>query len=85
MHIRHDHLRDLTIALERQVEMQAQAAKRAIREYKKSLSEGTRGSGTARSERQREVTSIVNTYMQLRKRLDEVRAQEMSRIDPLRS
>jgi hypothetical protein len=66
---------DLTSALERQVEMQAEAAKRAIREYKKSLLEAPVVGDAQRVERQREVEKVVRNYLQLRKRLDELFAK----------
>ena len=66
---------DLARALERQVEMQAEAAKRAIREYKKSILEEPAGCGNRRIERQRKVEHVVEEYIQLRRRLDEVRAE----------
>jgi len=66
---------DLTGALERQVEIQAEAAKRAIREYKKSLLEAPGVGDAQRVERQREVEKVVRTYLQLRKRLDELCAE----------
>jgi len=66
---------ELTRALERQVEIQAEAAKRAIREYKKSLLDASGGVGGQRIERQREVEEVVRNYLQLRKRLDELCAE----------
>lgn len=74
LHIQMDHMSDLARALERQVEMQAEVAKRAIREYKKSILEEPGGTGNRRIERQREVEHVVGEYIQLRRRLDEVRA-----------
>ncbi|HKA21519.1 MAG TPA: hypothetical protein VKN18_24795 [Blastocatellia bacterium] len=70
---------DLTRALERQVEMQAQAAKRAIREYNKSLLETTSASKAKRIERQRELEKVMRNYLQLRKRLDELCAEAKRR------
>jgi len=70
---------DLTRALERQVEMQAEAAKRAIREYNKSLLKATRASDAKRIERQREVERVMRNYLQLRKRLDELCAEAKRR------
>lgn len=75
MHVQIEHVSDLARALERQVEMQAEAAKEAIREYKKSILEEPAGGGIRRIERQHQVEHIVGEYIQLRKRLDEVRAQ----------
>ena len=75
MHVQMEHVSDLAHALERQVEMQAEAAKRAIREYKQSILEESPGGGIRRIERQRHVEHVVGEYIQLRKRLDEVRAQ----------
>jgi hypothetical protein len=70
---------DLTRALERQVEMQAEAAKRAIREYNKSLLKATEASDAKRIERQREVERAMRNYLQLRKRLDELCAEAKRR------
>lgn len=70
---------DLTRALERQVEMQAEAAKRAIREYNKSLLEATGAGDPKRIERQREVEIVMRNYLQLRKRLDELCAEAKRR------
>ncbi len=66
---------ELTRALERQVEIQAEAAKRAIREYKKSLLDASGAGGGQRIERQREVEEVVRNYLQLRKKLDELCAE----------
>ena len=70
---------DLTRALERQVEMQAEAAKRAIREYNKSLLKATGASDAKRIERQREVERVMRNYLQSRKRLDELCAEAKRR------
>ena len=70
---------DLTRALERQVEMQAEAAKRAIREYNKSLLKATGASDAKRIERQREVERVMRNYLQSRKRLDELCAEATRR------
>lgn len=75
MHVQPDYISDLARALERQVELQAEAAKRAIREYKKSILEEPTGGGNRRIERQRKVEHVVEEYIQLRRRLDEVRAE----------
>jgi len=75
MQIQMEHVSDLAKALERQVEKQAEAAKLAIREYKKSILEEPAASGVRRIETQRQVEHVVGEYVQLRKRLDEVRAQ----------
>jgi hypothetical protein len=75
MHLHSDDASELAEALERQLELHAEAAKRAIREYKKTI---LREPGSARDrkiEGQREVERAVSRYMQLRKRLDEVRAE----------
>ena len=71
--------KDLTRALERQVEVQAEAAKRAIREYNKSLLDATGASDPKRIERQREVEIVMRNYLQLRKRLDELCAEAKRR------
>ena len=70
---------DLTQALERQVKMQAEAAKRAIREYNQSLLKATGASDAKRIERQREVERVMRTYLRLRKRLDELCAEAKRR------
>ena len=75
MQLQPDYISDLARALERQVELQAEAAKRAIREYKKSILEEPAGGGKRRIERQRKVEHVVEEYIQLRKRLAEVRAE----------
>ena len=75
MHVQMEHVSDLSQALERQVEKQAEAAKQAIHEYKKLMLEEAAGGGIRRIERQRQVEHVVGEYIQLRKRLDEVRAQ----------
>ena len=74
-----EQMNDLTRALERQVEMQAEAAKRAIHEYKKSLLKATGVSNAKRIERQREVETVMSNYLQLRKRLDELCAEAKRR------
>jgi hypothetical protein len=66
---------EITGALERQVEMQAEAAKRAIREYKKSLLDASGAGGGQRTERQRELEEVVRNYVLLRKKLDELCAE----------
>lgn len=73
MHLYPDNLSELADALERQVEVQAEAAKRAIREYKKTIIHETASGGKA--DTQRGVEQAVNQYIQLRKSLDELRAQ----------
>lgn len=75
MHVQLEYVSDLARALERQVEIQAEAAKQAIREYKKSILEEPAGGTIRRVEGQRQVERVVGEYIQLRKRLDEVRAQ----------
>jgi hypothetical protein len=69
-----EHMSDLARVLERRVEIQAEAAKQAIREYKKSILEAPAGDPIRRSESQRQVECVVGEYIQLRKRLDEARA-----------
>jgi hypothetical protein len=75
MHVQPEHMRDLARALERQVEIQAEAAKRAIREYKKTILEEPTAAGKRRIETQRKVEHVVEEYIQLRRRLDEVHAE----------
>jgi hypothetical protein len=72
MRVQPELVSDLARALEHQVEVQAEAAKRAIREYKKSILEEPVGGGNRRIESQREVQQLVGKYIQLRRRLDEV-------------
>lgn len=64
---------DLTGALEREVEAQAEAAKKAIREYKQTIfCEPV--SAAQHLEQQRDVARAVSRYIQLRRRLDELHA-----------
>lgn len=70
-----DNVSDVAIALEQEVELKADAAKRAISEYKKWILGEPVGSETKRIEMQREVEYVVREYIRLRKRLDELRAQ----------
>jgi hypothetical protein len=67
-----DSTNDLARALKRQVEIQGDLAKRAIREYNKSLLELKDPNDARRLKRQREVQDIVQNYLQLRKKLDEL-------------
>ena len=66
---------DLAGALERQVEAQEEAAKRAIREYKEIIRNDNASEGVRHIETRREVEHAVNRYMQLRRKLDELRLQ----------
>ena len=75
MHLHSDNASELAEALERQIEVYAEAAKRAIGEYKKTILHEPAFSGVRRIEGQREVERAVSLYMQLRKRLDELRAE----------
>jgi hypothetical protein len=77
-----EHMSDLARALERRVEIHAEAAKQAIREYKKSILEAAAGDPIRCSESQRQVERVVGEYIQLRKRLDEAHAQ-MRKSDTL--
>jgi len=70
-----DNLTSLADALERRLEAQAEAAKQAIREYKKTILQETASGAVRRMETQREVEHAVSEYMRLRRRLDELRAQ----------
>jgi len=63
---------EITEGLKRQVEIQAEAAKRAIREYKKSLLDANGARSGQRIERQREVEEVVRNYLLLRKKLEEL-------------
>jgi hypothetical protein len=60
-------------ALEREVEAQAEAAKRAIREYKQTICREP-VSAAQHIEQQRDVSQAVSRYIQLRRRLDELHA-----------
>jgi hypothetical protein len=75
-----DNTNDLARALKTQVDIQANLAKRAIREYKKSLLELTDPNDARRLKRQREVQDIVQNYLELRKRLDELCADAKLRV-----
>ena len=66
---------DLTGSLEQQVEAEEEAAKRAIREYKKTIRIDNASEGARQIEIRREVEQAVNHYMQLRRKLDELRLQ----------
>jgi hypothetical protein len=81
-HLDQHSVSDLAEALERQVEAQAETAKRAIGEYKKTILHETASGGLRQSETQREVERAVNQYMQSRRRLDELRAQMSARELP---
>lgn len=60
-------------ALERQIEAQGEAAKRAIREYKKAILHETASGSGRQTKTRRDVEVAVNRYMQLCRRLDELR------------
>lgn len=75
MHIHPDEAGEQEGALERQVEIHAEAAKRAIREYKKTILHETGSGGVRQTETRREVEQAVNQYMQLCRKLDELRTQ----------
>jgi hypothetical protein len=81
MRVQPELVSDLARALERQVEVQGEAAKRAIREYKKAILEEPAAGGIRRIESQRQVQHVVGEYVQLRRRLDELLA-EMSTRSP---
>ena len=70
-----DNANERAAALERQLELHAEAAKRAIRDYKKTILHEPVSGGVRRIEGQREVERAVCRYMQLRKKLDELRAE----------
>ena len=75
MHSSLEDATDLADALEREIEAQGEAAKRAIREYKKTIRRES-GAGDARQvETRREVEHAVSQYIQLCQRLDELRVQ----------
>ena len=75
MHVQSEQMRDLAAALERQLEMQAQAAKLAIREYKRTILREPGSGGAGRSRGQREVQDAITRYVSLLKSLDELRRQ----------
>lgn len=75
MELQPDEVNELLDALERRVEFQADAARRAIREYKESILHETVSGRVRHLERQRDVEYAVNRYRQLRRELDELRAQ----------
>jgi len=85
MHLHRDNVSELADALERQIEVQAEAAKRAIREYKKTILHETSSGRLRQTETKRDVEHAVNLYMQLRRRLDELRAQMSARHLPTRA
>ena len=66
---------DLTGALEQQVDAEEEAAKRAIREYKNTIRNDNASEGARQIESRLEVEKAVNRYMQLRRKLDELRLQ----------
>jgi hypothetical protein len=72
---------DLASALERQIESQGEAAKRAIREYKKAIRRDSALQRVSQNEARCEVLHAVDQYMQLRRRLDDLRMQ-MSQLPP---
>lgn len=72
--VREDVIR-LAVDLEHQIEDQGEAAKHAIREYKKAIRDDTASHRKRKNETRREVERAVNRYMQLRRRLDELRLQ----------
>lgn len=82
MQVDTDIVTDLANALERQVEVQGEAAKRAIREYKKTILHGAATGGVRQTETRRKVEQAVNQYMQLRRRLDELRVEISARQMP---
>ena len=73
---------DLEDALEREIEAQGEAAKRAISEYKKTIRQESGAGGARQIETRREVEQAVSQYIQLRRRLDELR---MRMSDPPRA
>jgi len=75
MHVDAEIVTDLADALERQIEAQGEAAKRAIRGYKKTILHETASGGAHQTEKQREVEMAVNHYISLRRRLDELRVR----------
>jgi hypothetical protein len=67
-----DNASETARALERQLEIDAEAAKRAIRDYKKTILHKADSRGVKKIEGQREVECAVNRYMQVRKKLEEL-------------
>ena len=66
---------DLEVALERQIEAQAEVAKLAIREYKNVIFQGICSARFPHNDKKLAVERAVNKYIQLRRRLDELRGQ----------
>ena len=75
MHSSPEDVTGLADALEREIEAQGEAAKRAIREYKKTIRREAGASGARQLETRREVEQAVSHYIQLCQRLDELRIQ----------
>ena len=67
---------DLADSLEREIEAQGEAAKRAIREYKKTIRRESGVGGARQLETRREVEQAVSQYIQLQRELDELRARK---------
>ena len=73
MHNSLEDVTDLADALEREIEAQGEAAKRAIREYKKTIRAESAGCRARQLETRREVEHAVTQYIQLCQRLAELR------------
>lgn len=71
MRVDSDNAKETARALERQLEIEAEAAKRAIRDYKKAILQTADSRGERKIEGQREVERAVNRYMQVRKKLED--------------
>jgi hypothetical protein len=84
MHLEGDDAISLADALERQIEAQSEAAKTAIREYKKAIRSDSGSRAGRQIKTRRDVEHAVNQYMQLRRQLDELRLQMSARPVPPR-
>ena len=73
MHSSAKNIIELADALEREVEAQREAAKRAISEYKKTIRFGPNNGGTRQMETRRQVQHAVSQYIELSRKLDELR------------
>jgi len=85
MDLHRENVSELAGALERQIEAQGEAAKLAIREYKKAILHETASGRDRQAVTKRDVEHAVHEYMELRRRLDELRAQMNARQLPTRA
>jgi hypothetical protein len=85
MQLDEDSAKDLAEALERQIKAQGEAAKLAIREYKNTILRDSASARPRQAQTKRDVERAVDQYMQLCKKLDELRAQTNARQLPVRT